>query len=64
MDVHGMKQWTCTHAEMNGELEMLMYAHEHGCPYLWDGDVCSLAAEQGDLEMLNMFMNMTVHGRY
>ena len=35
---------------MNGQLECLKYAHEHGCP--WDEGRARAAAENGHLECL------------
>lgn len=40
----------CERAAMNGDLECLKYAHEHGCP--WDEETCRLAATNGHLECL------------
>ena len=35
---------------LNGHLECLKYAREHGCP--WDEETCRLAALNGQLECL------------
>ena len=40
----------CCAAASHGHLEVLRYAHEHGCP--WDTDTCTCAAQGGHLEML------------
>ena len=41
---------TCDWAEMEGHLDCLKYAHEHGCP--WDEQTCAGAALSGQLECL------------
>ncbi|KAJ1639540.1 hypothetical protein T492DRAFT_899215 [Pavlovales sp. CCMP2436] len=40
----------CADAEREGHLEVLRYAHEHGCP--WDSSTYYLAAKEGHLEVL------------
>ena len=51
MDVHGTKvDRTCAEAAINGKLETLQYAHEHGCPR--NEDTTIGAAESGHLETL------------
>lgn len=40
----------CLIAAERGDLPMLQYAHEQGCP--WSRKVCRAAARRGDLQML------------
>jgi len=40
----------CAEAVMNGHLECLKYAHEHGCE--WDSETCSIAAWKGHVDCL------------
>ena len=44
------KERFCAEMARNGNMELLIFLHENGCP--WDIRTCSLAAEFGHLECL------------
>ena len=46
----GCSSWVCSAAARNGHLDILKWAHEHGCP--WGEETCSWAARNGHLEIL------------
>src|SRR5690242_11913402 len=44
-------KWTCTNAASGGQLVLIQWLHENGCP--WDNeDICDEAAIGGHLELL------------
>ncbi|CAB9521857.1 ankyrin repeat protein [Seminavis robusta] len=49
MAVHGIVD-TCAFAAGHGQLEILKWARENGCP--WNEDTCEMASSGGYLEVL------------
>ena len=45
-----LERGTCAYAAKHGQLEVLKWAHENGCP--WDWRTCAFAADGGHLEAL------------
>jgi hypothetical protein len=43
-------EFTCARAAINGNLDVLKYLHENGCP--WDEHACAYAAIYGNLDVL------------
>ncbi|CAB9504059.1 expressed unknown protein [Seminavis robusta] len=58
-DVHGTKVHVIR--LLGWTLEILKYLHENGCR--WDEYTCRQAAQNGELEALNMHTKMAVLGR-
>ena len=49
-DKHVHPRFTCMYAAIGGQLEMLQWARQNGCP--WDEHTCACAAKGGHLEVL------------
>ena len=47
-EVHGKE--LCREAAIEGNLQLLQWAHEQGCP--WNATICKLAAQGGHLDSL------------
>ena len=50
----------CAQMALNGNVELLEFLHEKGCP--WDEDTCSKAVRNGHLECLKYAHETDVHG--